>query len=223
MKIRLKHLLSLVLPLIALSGCSYRGSINAMQDGNILMSESYERHIDTFETVDCHIKLGHPFCLFISMDGCYECEKFEENLPSVIESNKLLLLHLEIKNGSNEVNRFFEAYPEAKPENLPSVIIVEGRNFNILPFEQINSKSRFVNTLKRNISLTNRYYVTGDYGFMSVFNKTGLDNAALIMFNSKMEDHIQKYNEKLSTIEGPLIVLDQPWTQRFNFSKKIIL
>ncbi len=75
-----RSLFALLIPLCALSGCSYRGDAKPLRDGNLLLSESFTSRDDTFEVVDQHIKAMDTFCIYFSLEGCSACERFTEGI-----------------------------------------------------------------------------------------------------------------------------------------------
>ena len=80
-----RSLLSLIIPLCALSGCSYRGDYKPLRDGDLLLREAFEIRDDSFANVDRHIKANDTFCIYFSKEGCSACEDFLDGFKEVVQ------------------------------------------------------------------------------------------------------------------------------------------
>lgn len=222
MKIRLKQILPLILPFATLSGCSYRGPVNAFIDGELFMSGEYHQRLHSFDTIDKHTQLGDSFCIFFTSNGCYQCEKFESNFQKVNKENCLLTYHLGVGysvEANNELSKFYQKYPSTFVKEIPYFIVVDKGEFTIMPFEKINSQARFKNNLKRNISISNRYVFKETFNPVNVLDKAGLTSATVLLFNSERESDITKYQTALNEIDGPIFIHDSPQITEFTLNE----
>ena len=199
------RLLAFILPLVALSGCSYRGDVKPLQDGELLMRGSYEVRSDSFAIVDQHIKANDSFCIYFSLEGCSACEEFDEGFREVIIENKLLTFHLDYANKKDEIDQIYASYPELRSQYAPSFFICEGVKFTELEFSTINSESRFRNTLKRNVSLSDHYFFENEVNYQEALNKTEFTSATVIELDPANEEQLGKYHEELKK-EGAMFI-----------------
>ena len=210
MKIRVHYLLSLALPLTMLSGCSYRGSVKPLQDGDFLLRDSYVVRVDTFETVQQHMKAGDSFCLYLSQSGCGSCEEFEKGFKVVNAENKILTLHLSYTTHHDDIKKLFNLYPELYTETAPSFAIAENGTFTDVPFHQINNASRLRNALKSRVSLSNHYYFENACDYKAALGKANVNEATVIEYNPNSDEQISVYQSTLNSKDGAVFIHPNP-------------
>lgn len=202
-----RSLLSLIIPLCALSGCSYRGDYKPLRDGDALLAGSFVMRYDSFKVIDEHIKANDTFCLYLSLEGCSSCEKFLEGFKVVNQENKVLTFHMESPQNNADLAKLFEAYPDFNNGEYPSMYIVDQGKIESLPFDKVNSETRLRNTLKRKISLVDQYYFSSPvFDYVEALEKAGLTQATLIELDFGSPAQIGRYKTVKEETEGPLFI-----------------
>jgi len=215
-----RSLITLLIPLCALSGCSYRGEAKPLRDGNLLLSESSTPREDTFEVVDQHIKAKDTFCIYFSLEGCSACERFTEGFKEVVQENKILTFHLEAPNKADDMLKLYEAYPDFKTSYSPSFFLVNEQKIEEIPYEQINSESRLRNTLKRKVSLIDRYYFEGEnIDFTTALNKAGLSEVTLIELDFAVANQVDIYYAYRLEYDEPMFIHQKTGLEQIQISK----
>lgn len=215
-----RSLVSLIIPLCALSGCSYNGDAKPLMDGDLLLRESFVVRDDSFTTIDSHIKAKDTFCLYISLEGCDSCALFENGLKKVAEENKVLTFHMETPQKKDDIISLTSAYPAFDIQYFPSFFIVQGTNIEKIPYEQVNSESRLRNTLKRKIMLTNNYYFESEtVDYVAALNKANLNEATLVQLDFSNGDQIAKYQTVKNETDEPLFIHQKPGLSDIQISK----
>lgn len=199
------RLLAFILPLVALSGCSYRGDAKPLLDGDFLMRGSYEVRSDSFAVIDQHIKSNDSFCIYFSLEGCSACSRFEEGFRVVNEENKILTFRLDYADKKEEIDLIYATYPELKVDYTPSFFVCEGSKFTELEYSSINSESRFRNTLKRKVSISNHYFFEHEVNYQEALNKTEFNSATVIEFDPNNQEQLTQYHEELKK-EGAIFI-----------------
>ena len=215
-----RWLLSFIVPLFAISGCSYRGDATPLRDGNLLLSDQYVQRDDSFAQIDHHLQAGDTFCVYLSLEGCSACERFEGGFKEVVVENKVLTFHLEYPKRSADMTALCEKYPAFNTDYSPSFFIIENKNIEVISYDTINSASRLRNTLKRKISLVNEYYFEGEnIDFTSALNKTDLSEVTLIKLDFENDNCKQKYKDYKSEHNEALFIYQKPGLHDLEISK----
>ena len=202
-----RSLLSLIVPLFTLSGCSYRGDYKPLRDGNLLFAESFVERDDTFKIVDEHIKANDTFCIYFSLEGCSACERFVEGFKEVVQENKILTFHLEAPQKADDMLSLYEAYPDFKVDYSPSFFIVDQGKIESIPYDKINSETRLRNTLKRKISLVDQYFFESEIvDFVEALEKAQLQEATVIELDFANQNQVNQYKIAKAQTEGPLFI-----------------
>ena len=202
-----RSLLSLIIPLCALSGCSYRGDYKPLRDGNLLFADGFVDRVGSFKEIDQHMKANDTFCLYFSLEGCSACAKFLEGFKEVNQENRVLTYHLEVPQNSEEIASIYEAYPDFKTDYTPSFFIVDQGKVESVPYDKVNSETRFRNTLKRKISLVDHYFFDLEIvDYVEALEKAGLEKATLIELDFNNAPQVGKYKTAKSKTEGPIFI-----------------
>lgn len=217
---KFRSLLSLIVPLCALSACSYRGEVKPLRDGDFLLRDSFELRNDTFEVVDQHFQAKDSFCLYFSLEGCSSCEKFLEGFQKVAIESKILTFHLEAPQKAEDMTKLYEKYPELKTEYSPSFYIVNEGKIESIPYDQINSENRLRNTLKRKVSLADNYYFEApEVDFRVALEKAQLNEATLFELDFGNASQVSKYQTTKAEISGSLFVHQKAGLSDIQISK----
>ena len=217
---KIRSLLSLIVPLCALSACSYRGEVKPLLDGDFLIRDSFEIRNDTFEVVDQHFQAKDSFCLYFSLEGCSSCEKFLEGFRTVAQESKILTLHLEAPQKADDMTKLYEKYPELKSEYSPSFYVVNKGKIESIPYDQIKSENRLRNTLKRKVSLVDNYFFESpEVDFLLALEKAQLNEATLIELDFSNASQVSKYQTTKSETSGPLFVHQKTGLSDIQISK----
>ncbi len=217
---KIRSLLSLIVPLCALSACSYRGEVKPLRDGDFLIRDSFEIRNDTFEVVDQHFQAKDSFCLYFSLEGCSSCEKFLEGFKTVAQESKILTFHLEAPQKADDMTKLYEKYPELKSEYSPSFYVVNDGKIESIPYDQINSENRLRNTLKRKVSLVDNYFFGApEVDFSLALEKAQLNEATLIELDFSNASQVSKYQTAKAETSGPLFVHQKAGLSDIQISK----
>ena len=202
-----RSLLSLIIPLCALSGCSYRGDYKPLRDGTLLFSDSFVSRDDTFEEIDLHMKALDTFCVYLSLDGCSSCAKFEEGFKVVNQENKVLTFQMESPRDNDDLAKLLAAYPDFNNGVFPALFIADQGKVEYLPYDKVNSESRLRNTLKRKISLVDHYFFgEGIVDFAEALEKTEFTQATLIELDFANANQVSHYKTAKAQTEGPIFI-----------------
>lgn len=202
-----RYLLSLIVPLCTLSGCSYRGEAKPLRDGDLLLRGEYVVRADSFEQIDAHIKANDTFCVYFSLENCDACELFEHGFKNVVSENKILTFHLERPSQYSDIQNLFNAYIDFATDTYPSFFLVQGTKVEPFSYYSIDSESRLRNTLKRSVSLVDNYFfeATG-VDFALALTKANLESATLIELDFASSVQVEKYKTIKQEKTGPLFV-----------------
>lgn len=201
-----RRLVSLLLPLVALSGCSYRGDAKPLQDGDFLVRDSYVVRHDTFEELDRHAKANETFLVYMSLEGCSACESFEEGFREVVSENKLLTLHYEFIADKAEIDQMVVDYPNLKAQEAPALFLMEGPKITTFDYDSISSESRLRNALKKKVSLSNHYYFKNETNYQVALEKGEFDEATVIELNPTDHDQLTIYHQTLDSTESAVFI-----------------
>ena len=217
---KIRSLLSLIVPLCALSACSYRGEVKPLRDGDFLIRDAFEVRNDTFEVVDQHFQAKDSFCLYFSLEGCSSCDKFLEGFKKVAQESKILTFHLEAPQKAEDISKLYEKYPELKSEYSPSFFVVNEGKIESIPYDQINSENRLRNTLKRKVSLVDNYFFEApEVDFSLALEKAQLNEVTLIELDFSNASQVNKYQTAKSETSGPLFVHQKAGLSDIQISK----
>lgn len=220
MKIKFRSLVSLIIPLCALSACSYRGETKPLRDGDFLLRESYQKRDDSFEVIDQHLTAKDSFCIVFSLEGCSACERFYEGFEKVAIESKVLTFQLEAPQKMDDMTKLFDKYPDLKTEYTPSFYVVNEGKIESIPYEQIDSENRLRNTLKRKVSLTDNYYFeTPEVDFKLALEKAQLDEATLFELDFANASQASKYQTAKQETSGPIFVHQKAGLSDIQISK----
>ena len=217
-----RSLLSLIIPLCALSGCSYRGDYKPLRDGDILLREAFEIRDDSFANVDRHIKANDTFCIYFSKEGCSACEDFLHGFKEVVQENKILTFHLETPHKKDDMIALFQAYPDFDVNYSPSFFVVDAGKIECIPYDQINSESRLRNALKRKVSLVDQYYFEAEtVNFKAALEKTELSEVTLLELDFSNDISVNLYKTYKANHDEPLFIHQEDGLTGMHISKVI--
>lgn len=204
---KFRSLIGLLIPLCALSGCSYNGEAKTLLDGDLLLRDKFEIRDDSFDVIDQHLKAKDSFCLYISLEGCSSCAKFLEGFQDVVMENKILTYHLEAPSKSDDIKKLYAAYPAFETNYSPSFFVINEGAVESIPYDQINSANRLRNTLRRKVTLTNHYlFESENVDFNSALTKLGINEATLVELDFKDQEQVTQYKTIKGSVEGTLFI-----------------
>ena len=213
------RLLALLIPLTALSGCSYNGEHKPLQDGDFLVRDSYEVRHDTFEELNQHVKSNDTFTVYFSLPGCSACERFEEGFKEVSKETKILTLHYEYGTDATEINQIFINYPTLQSEESPAFFLMNGSQVEQMKYAEISNATKLRNKLKRTVSLSNHYFFSKAADYSVALSKTNFKEATVVEFNPTNSDQVSSYRKILDEDKGLIFIRHNQELETISVSK----